>query len=127
MKCLNKRATAIFNKLIDGLTKVGDHKKISNNPSFMAVCVEMIGHSQVSIAHYYEQNGDLMRDPDVVFYIGIAGEVYPISFRQDGLGIDQEAAYIEDGKWLVKTKMQADITKFCNQWMVGIKEQQLCN
>ena len=31
---------------------------------------------------------------------------------------------MEDGRWKVKTKMQADITEFCNQWMLNIAEQQ---
>ena len=129
MKALNAKAEAIFRKLTDGLRKVGDHRKVDNaNGTFMAVCVEIIGRSGlgplVSIAHYYEQNGDLMRDPDVVFLIGADQHVYPISYRQDGLGIDQEAAVVEDGKWKVRTRMQADIAKFCNDWFQNIQEQQ---
>ena len=50
------------------------------------------------IAHYYEQNGDMMRDPDVVFVIGADQYVYPISYRQDGLGTYPESAVVEDGK-----------------------------
>jgi hypothetical protein len=130
MQHLNDRATAIFRKLTDGLRKVGDHRKWDNaSGTFMATCVEIIGRTGlgplVSIAHYYEQNGDLMRDPDVVFVIGADEHVYPISYRQDGLGIDQEAAYVEDGQWKVKTKMQADIAAFCNDtWFPNINEQQ---
>ena len=75
MKCLNEKAEAIFRKLTEGLVKVGDHRKIDNAPgSFMAVSIEIIGRSGLgplmSVAHYYEQNSDLMRDPDVVFLIG---------------------------------------------------------
>ena len=128
MKHLNDRATAVFRKLTEGLKKVGDHQQWNNNSSFMAACVEIIGRTGlgplVSIAHYYQQNGDMMRDPDVVFLIGADQHVYPISYRQDGLGIDQEAATVEDGKWKVRTKMQADICGFCNQWMKNINEQQ---
>jgi hypothetical protein len=129
MKCLNNRAEAIFHKLTEGMAEVGNHRKIDNaKGSFMAVCVEIIGRSTlgplVSVAHYYEQNGDLMRDPDVVFIIGADKQVFPISFRQDGLGINQEAAYVENGQWKVNVKMQADITAFCDQWMQNIREQQ---
>ena len=79
------KAEAIFRKLTEGLVKVGDHRKINNAPgSFMAVSIEIIGRSGlgplVSVAHYYEQNGDLMRDPDVVFLIGADQHAYPISF-----------------------------------------------
>jgi hypothetical protein len=128
MKHLNDKATAIFRKLTEGLKKVGDHQQWNNDSSFMAACVEIIGKTGlgplVSIAHYYVQNGDMMRDPDVVFLIGADQEVYPISFRQDGVGIYQEAAVVKDGKWRVRPKMQADICSFCNQWMENINEQQ---
>jgi hypothetical protein len=128
MKHLNERATAIFRKLTEGLKKVGDHQQWNNDSSFMAACIELIGRTGlgplISIAHYYQQNGDMMRDPDVVFVIGADQHVYPISYRQDGMGIYQEAAIIEDGKWRVRPKMQADICSFCNQWMENINEQQ---
>ncbi len=129
MKALNKKAEAIFHKLTEGMVELGDHRKIDNtNGSFMAVCVEIIAKTAlgplVSVAHYYEQNGDLMRDPDVVFLVDADGHVYPVSFRQDNLGIDQEAAVVEDGKWKVRTRMQADIAKFCNDWFQNIQEQQ---
>jgi hypothetical protein len=129
MKHLNDRATVIFRKLTEGLKKVGDHQQWNNDSSFMAACVEIIGQTGlgplVSVAHYYLQEGDMMRDPDVVFLIGADQHVYPISYRQDGLGIYQEAAIVEDGKWRVRPKMQADIVKFCNDtWFPNLNEQQ---
>ena len=65
-----------------------------------------------------------MRDPDVVFLIGADQHVYPISFRQDGLGVHLESAVLEEGQWKVRTKMQADLCSFCNQWMHNIEQQQ---
>ena len=43
-------------------------------PGFMPLSVEDIGQSAdanrlISICHYGEQNGDLMRDPDMVFEV----------------------------------------------------------
>jgi hypothetical protein len=106
--------------------RVGDHRKHDNNSAFMAVCVEIVGQTDrgllISVAHYYAQNGDMMRDPDVVFLVD--EHAYPISYRQDGLGVNREAACIEDGVWKVYPKMQADICRFCNQWMRNIKAQQ---
>ncbi len=32
----------------------------------MPLCVERIAPQVFSLAHYYRQNGDMMRDPDVV-------------------------------------------------------------
>ena len=128
MKVLNEKAEAIFRKLTDGLRKVGDHQQWNNDSSFMAACVEIIGRTGlgplVSVAHYYEQNHDMMRDPDIVFWVDADQHVYPVSFRQDSLGINQEAAIFENGQWNVKPKMQADITRFANQWMLNIEDQQ---
>lgn len=67
-------------------------------PDYMPLSVEEIGVSQdghrlVSLCQYGEQNGDLMRDPDMVFLFhnlpdGTAAE--PVSYRNDYLGILQE-------------------------------------
>ena len=50
------------------------------------------GLPTVSVAHYYTQNGDLMRDPEMVFEVGPDGAFHPVSYQQDNLGIYQEAA-----------------------------------
>ncbi len=43
-----------------------------DNGGFMAVSVERIGAHRFSVAHYFEQNGDLVPDPDLelVHYSG---------------------------------------------------------
>ena len=44
------------------------------NPPYMRLVVEYIGQGPrglpaISVAHYYEQNGDAMRDPEMVFEV----------------------------------------------------------
>ena len=39
--------------------------KVENDP-YLPLVIEAWGGC-VSVAHYYEQNGDLMRDPEIVF------------------------------------------------------------
>ncbi len=63
---------------------------------YMPLSVEEIGidgegHRLVSLCHYGEQNGDLMRDPDLVFMFqdtpnGFIAE--PVSFRNDYVGLE---------------------------------------
>ena len=76
-------------------------------PGYLPLSVEEIGTSTegqrlVSLCHYGEQNGDLMRDPDLVFLFhnipdGAAAE--PVSFRNDYLGIFHEVyRYDEAGR-----------------------------
>ncbi len=138
MKTLNQASTKIFNLIVDGLKEPGDHKKLDNAPgAFMALSVELIDQwpegSIISLAHYYEQNGDLMRDPDMTFLISngskfIAGLVFPASYRQDGLGIDQQSLFYEDNNGIHSLRIckhwQADHAAFANVWMRNIKEQQ---
>jgi hypothetical protein len=129
---LSKSAVAVFHAITDGIKQVGDHRKINNNgegSSIMAVCVEAVGTTPqgaliVSIAHYYEQNGDLMADPEITFVVGRDDYVFPVSYKQDGLGIDREYVRWEDGKVFWNLKAQNDLAGFCTTWMRNIKDQQ---
>ena len=100
---------------------------------YMPLSVEEIGSSGdgyrlVSLCHYGEQNGDLMRDPDIVFLFhnlpdGMAAE--PVSFRNDYLGIVQDVyRYDEVGRrtHLLLTLKQ-DLTEFAESWFANLKDQ----
>ena len=123
MKHLSIKGKKIMDTLTHGVNDYDQAKKIQNNPSesIMAIHVEMIStNSQgpvYSIAHYYEQEGDLMRDPDMTFLKGADGEYYPLTFRQDSLGIDQDAI-VWDGNGNVKgfnAKMQQTHDIICQR------------
>ena len=138
MKYISKEATKIMDILTGDMHSLGAHRKIDNNnpdSGLMAVSVERINevsHGPIySVAHYYEQNGDLMADPDVEFlkvtHEGI-NYYYPLTYKQDGLGIYWQHVIFEqqDGKTIYKynRKGQADLSAFCNSWMRNIKHQQ---
>jgi hypothetical protein len=135
MKSLNKRAEAILRQLIEGLEKPGHHRKIDNaGGSFMPVNIDVLSVDRrtvagrewygmgVALAHNHVQNGDAMADPDVEFFVTPLG-VVPLSFQQDP-GIYHRWAWQESGQWRCHPRGQADLTAFCNQWMVNIKHQQ---
>ena len=66
--------------------------KIENAP-FMALTIEAIeegpsGLPTVSVTHYGEQNGDLMRDPEMCFELR-DGELDPYYYRSDSAGVEQ--------------------------------------
>ena len=135
MKCLGKWAEAIFRQLIEGLENPGDHRKINNaGSSFMPVSIDVLTVNRqtvagrewydmrVSLAHNHVQNGDVMADPDVEFLVTPLG-VAPLTFQQDP-GIYRRWAWQENGQWRYRPRGQADLTSFCNQWMVNIKQQQ---
>ena len=58
------------------------HLSITNEP-YMRLVIEVVGKEQVSVAHYYTQNGDAMRDPEIVFGV----HWLPIEITQDPVGI----------------------------------------
>ena len=129
MKCISKAAAAVMDTLTQGLN-LGDHRKIDNcEGAFMPVCVQHMAQTELgplfSIAHYYEQNGDLMRDPEMIF-LKRNGKYYPVSFHQDGgLGFYQEAIEIQGCRVLRYYPPILDKqASFAAMWMKNIREQQ---
>lgn len=127
---LSKPALAVFHALTEGITAVGDHRKYDNGGAgIMPVCVTAVDYTPngqliVSIAHYYEQNFDLMADPDVKFVVSREDYVFPISYRQDGLGMTREYVRWEGDRVYWNLRAQNDLASFCTGWMRNIKEQQ---
>ena len=128
MKTLNVAATKILKTMVemmdDGYVKIDEG-------SFMAVSVEEIfsndKYSIISVAHYFEQNGDLMADPELCFiYIKARDLFMPSYFKMDGFfGREEECIVVENGEIKgIRTKMQADHTSFANTWLKNIKYQQ---
>ena len=86
------------------------------------------GHRLVSLCQYGEQNGDLMRDCDLVFMVtdlpdGVAAE--PVSFRNDYLGLSQEVyGYDETGRRThVVSSLKQDLKEFARAWFVTLRDQ----
>ena len=131
MKAINKQAKKVMDLLIKGVDiDANDSKKIDNTKgAFMTVHIECVGKCNLgeiySVAHYYEQNGDLMRDPDMEFIKGGDGEYYPISFWQDAPTIRDEPVKWKDGDIVsYNAQRQAALVTFSNMWMRNIKDQQ---
>ena len=79
--------------------------------------VEAIGGEEYSIAHYYDQNGDSMRDPEITFTIDRENKsIHPASFLQDGIGVYYETADASPA-------MVRDLKGFMVQWFTNIKNQ----
>jgi len=129
MKPLNKQTASVLDTLTLGLVEPGadgaSSRRVDNMPgTFMRVCVERIGASQYSVAHYYEQNGDLVQDPDMVFYKGPDGAWYPVSCQQ-AVGLYTVALEFE-GETIsgVRPTAYRDLSSFAAMWMRNIKQQQ---
>ena len=100
---------------------------------YMPLSVEDIGQSAdgnrlISICHYGEQQGDLMRDPEMVFEISTYAPLdmaEPLSFRNDYMGIMQEVYRYDDSgkKTHVKTRLKRELKWFARTWFTNLKDQ----
>lgn len=76
---------------------------------FMDLTIEKISENRLSVAHYFKQRGDLMRDPEIVFDISDE-EWTPVEFRTDPHTHD----YNENG---------LEIDDFLDMWNRNLRNQ----
>jgi hypothetical protein len=123
---VTKGSQRIIERLIAGLD-VGQAKKFDNGGPFMAVHVEVLQRVAdgllVSVAHFYESNGDAIPDPDVVFLRRADGSFCPLSF-QNSIALRQAVCWRDDGTLAVDAREQASLTSFANTFLRNIAEQQ---
>ena len=86
---INRQAKCVLDKLTEELNEPGDHREIDKAPGFMSVHIEHIGDCNLgpmfSVAHYFLQNGDMMKDPDMTSLRDQSGDYYPLEFQKDRL------------------------------------------
>ncbi len=100
---------------------------------YMPLSIEDIGHSpdglrQISLCHYGEQNGDLMRDPDIVYVLRENDGrplAEPVSFQNDYMGLYQEVyTYNGEGKRThVNPRLQRELVSFSLMGLRNLKQQ----
>ena len=96
-----------------------------DNESYMRLCVENLGtvwgYTLISMAHYFEQNGDLVQDPDVVFAISnTTGSITPVSI-QHSFGVVRTYFFITEE---MKNRSGCkDLMQFMNYWTKNLISQ----
>ena len=135
MKELNKTASKIFRDILN-VTKDGYLKLNNGGAAIMPAIFEKINSNVFlgqtpgdvwSVAHYFEQNGDLCKDPVMTFWVSDL-MIIALSFEMNGTILEryEVSVSIEDQKLKgYKPKMQKDHTTFANQWFKNIFDQQL--
>jgi hypothetical protein len=125
MRGLDPTATGIFRAILAELGN-RDYCRIDKAPGiFMPLSVDRIGKNHFSLAHNGERNGDLMADPDMVFWIDPEGKIYPYTFQNDYMGIYQEALEFDgDSPCVFNHYVQRKLAVFADQWMRNIAAQQ---
>lgn len=125
MKTLDRRAAEIFRKMLALQTT-----KIDNSDgTYMPVYLELIGridnYNFFSLAHYGQQNGDAMRDPEMIIALHKESQQFvPYYYRNDYMGMEQYSVRWTNEGILLNRRLQADHTTFANQWLRNIATQQ---
>lgn len=106
------------------LIQVAAHLRL-DLPHFDRLVIETLGFQRMSVAHYSEMNGDLVAEPEVVFFTGLDGNWIPIEITQSMTGwssyvqLDDAGTHIER----VNTRGQADLAAFTEQWAQNLINQ----
>jgi hypothetical protein len=101
------------------------------NPPYMALVIEATDESGpcglpvLSVCHYGEQNGDLMRDPEMCFELGLAGGAHLNAFyyRNDYLGVEQWSRAIDGDNYVFNPSLYAQQEEFAKQWDNNLRSQ----
>ena len=120
--------TTQFQTTIEHLLKSHDLWESFQNQDSFHVRLEKAGYQplvierhggMISVAHYFEQNGDLVADPDVELH-------YP-SWAPTGITqafFGYRTKFIErDGKTYVDTRFHKQASEFLTMWARNIKSQ----
>ena len=101
------------------------------NPPYMALVIEVLDESgpmglpALSVCHYGEQNGDLMRDPEMCFELGAATGMHltPFYWRNDYAGVEQWSRFIRDGQYVFLAALYNQHEQFAKQWDSNLRLQ----
>lgn len=131
------RAKTIFCIIINKLG--AEDRIVLTSRQYMPLTVErletfdlpLLGEvTRYSFCHYYKQDGDAIRDPEMCFIavdkrrgnLDIERlEVYPDYFRQDNIGREEQSIWVNDGK-LIASQDQPGHAVFANSWLLTIRE-----
>ena len=103
------------------------------NPPYMALVIEAtpepgpLNLPAISVAHYGEQNGDLMRDPEMCFELsqpplcGLALSAY--YYRNDYMGVEQYSRFRDENNCVFVPDLYEQHELFAEQWDRNLRDQ----
>jgi len=80
------------------------------------------GNYLIALSHYFEQNGDMVADPDMQIRVLPELQAAEAMTFQDQFGY-QEVYREKDGKELVDLRRKKELNQFLNQWLSNIIRQ----
>jgi hypothetical protein len=109
-------------QLLDAFQSRLDFHVRFNLPGYQRLVIERHGEL-ISVAHYFEQNGDLVPDPEVELH---HPTWTPTAITQ-AIGYRREKFIQRGGQTLVDTRFHREVTSFLNMWARNIKAQGWAN
>jgi len=104
------------------------------NPPYMVLVIEVVpelgplGAPAISVAHYGEQNGDLMRDPEMCFELtnplGMGWIMTPYYFRNDFVGVKQFSRTRDAENYIVYPDLFHEHESFARMWDKNLRAQE---
>jgi hypothetical protein len=103
------------------------------NPPYMALVIEAVPEPgplnlpAISVAHYGEQNGDLMRDPEMCFELSkpplcdLALSAY--YYRNDYMGVEQFSRLRDDRNYIFVPDRYDQHQKFAELWDRNLRDR----
>ena len=94
-------------------------------PHYDRLCIENIGFKRISVAHYFESNGDLVAEPDIVFFMDDEQGWLPIEITQSMTGWASYVEMSDDGMTILQCVeyKQIDLARFAETWAQNIIDQ----
>lgn len=103
------------------------------NPPYMALVIEAapepgpLNLPAISVTHYGEQNGDLMRDPEMCFELSkppLSGLVLSAYyFRNDYMGVEQYSRFRDGDNYIFVRELLEQHESFAKLWDRNLREQ----
>ena len=101
-----------------------------DNPPFMELVIEAVdesgpcGFPALSVAHYGEQNGDAMRDPEMCFELERRrSELNPFHYRNDYIGVEQWSRFINESGYVSRRELYIQHVSFAKVWDRNLRAQ----
>ena len=96
--------------------------------SFMDLVIENHGCARegvykFSITHYFEANGDLIADPDMMIEVDTKNKLINALSYQDTYGYNEVYSESETGSKLVNLRQFDTQNKFLKTWLTNLKDQ----
>lgn len=119
-KVLNVVASRNYRHLLASFPAIMERQytymQFSAGESFDKLNIEWISSNELAISHSYIQNGDLMRDPEIVLLVDVDEMVvFPIEYQNDSLHLY--------GRYEAGDKSSTETNGFVSNWLRNIDSQ----